>query len=140
MTNPDGPGGVSLPLSGLTNVAAYQDPEWFALYEDLASYSHDVHIFRGKSDPDINRKGWEWVQTLYGLQRLGMIQPDHRAIGVGAGRECVIFWLGDRIRQVVATDLYGSGDWATSGGREADAAVVENPQEILPAPNPPGGD
>ena len=72
--------------------------------------------------------------TLYGLQRLGMIQPDHRAIGVGAGRECVIFWLGDRIHQVVATDLYGSGDWATSGGREADAAVVENPQKFRPRP------
>jgi SAM-dependent methyltransferase len=134
VTNPVRPGGASLPLSSLTNVAAYQDPEWFALYEDLASYSHDVHIFRGKSDPDIYRKGWEWVQTLYGLQHLGMIHPDHRAIGVGAGRECVIFWLGDRIRQVVATDLYGSGDWATSGGREADAAVVENPQKFCPRP------
>jgi SAM-dependent methyltransferase len=135
MTNPDRIGwDAPLPLSSLTNVAAYRDPEWFALFEDLATYSHDVHIFAAKADPDIYRKGWEWVQTIYGLQKLGMIRPDHRAIGVGAGRECVIFWLGDRLRQVVATDLYGSGDWATAGGREADAAVVKNPQNFCPRP------
>jgi SAM-dependent methyltransferase len=134
VTNPVHPGGPSLPLNSLTNVAAYQDPEWLGLFEDLATYSHDVHIFGAKADPNIYRKGWEWVQTIYGLQHLGMIQPDHRAIGVGAGRECVIFWLGDRLRQVVATDLYGSGDWANVGGREADAAVVENPQNFCPRP------
>ena len=47
------------------------NPEWFALYEDLASYSHDVHIFRGKSDPDIYRKGWEWVRRSMDSSGLG---------------------------------------------------------------------
>ncbi len=63
-----------------------------------------------------------------------MLQPEYRAIVVGAGRECVIFWLGDRIAQVVATDLYGNAEWSTGGGREADVGVVENPQAFCPRP------
>ena len=63
-----------------------------------------------------------------------MIRPDHRAIGVGAGRECVIFWLGDRLRTVVASDLYGGANWSDTGGREADPAVLEDPQRFCPRP------
>ena len=28
-------------------------------------------------------KGWEWTHCLSGLRDLGMLKPDHRAIGVG---------------------------------------------------------
>ena len=124
----------SLPLSSLTNIAAYDDPRWMELYRDLGTYSFDAHIFKGESSPNIYRKGWEWTQTIWGLERLGMITPDHRAIGIGAGRECVIFWLGDRLQRVVATDLYGGQGWSETGGREADAAVLENPQAFCPRP------
>jgi len=124
----------TLPLSSLTNIAAYADPHWMALFDDLGTYSHDVHIFSSGHPPQVHRKGWEWNQTIWGLERLGMLTPDARAIGVGAGRECVIFWLGDRIAQVVATDLYGNEQWSTAGGREADAAVLEDPQAFCPRP------
>jgi len=126
--------GKLLPLSSLPNIAAYSDPTWTEFFDDLATYSFDSHIFRSRIPPVIHRKGWEWTQTLYGLRRLGMIRPEHRAVGVGAGRECVIFWLGDHLAKVVATDLYGNEVWSTSGGREADAAVVENPQAFSPRP------
>jgi SAM-dependent methyltransferase len=104
------------------------------LFAELATYSHEIHIFGPRQPPDVHRKGWEWVQTIYGLERLGMIRPECSAIGVGAGRECVIFWLADRIKKVVATDLYGNATWTTSGGHEADAAVVEDPQQFCPRP------
>jgi SAM-dependent methyltransferase len=104
------------------------------LFRDLATYSYDAHIFKGEGPPDVYRKGWEWTQTIWGLEQLGMIQPDHRAIGVGAGRECVIFWLGDRLRTVVASDLYGGAQWSEIGGREADPAVLEDPQQFCPRP------
>jgi SAM-dependent methyltransferase len=126
--------GKLLPLSSLPNIAAYSDPTWTECFDDLATYSFDSHIFRSRIPPVVHRKGWEWTQTLYGLRRLGMIRPEHRAVGVGAGRECVIFWLGDHLAKVVATDLYGNEVWSTSGGREADAAVVENPQAFSPRP------
>lgn len=128
------PSPSALPLSSLTNVAAYADPHWMALFDDLGTYSHDKHIFESGRPPEVHRKGWEWTQTIWGLERLGMLQPTARGIGVGAGRECVIFWLGDRIAQVVATDLYGNTEWSSVGGREADAAVVENPQAFCPRP------
>ena len=115
-------------------MAAYSDERWCELYEELGSYSYDAHIFNSTKPPNIYRKGWEWTQTLYGLERLGMIKENHRAIGVGAGRECVIFWLGDRLRQVVATDLYGNEAWTSEGGREADASVLEDPQRFCPRP------
>jgi SAM-dependent methyltransferase len=121
-------------LNGLTNVAAYGDPDWYRLYEELGTYSYEAHIFDNKTPPNVYRKGWEWTQTVYGLERLGMVKPNHRAIGVGAGRECVIFWLGDRLQQVVATDLYGNEGWTSAGGREADALVLENPQAVCPRP------
>jgi SAM-dependent methyltransferase len=124
----------ALPLSSLTNVAAFETPQWFQMFADLGTYSYENHIFGNKKAPNLYRKGWEWTQTIYGLQKLDMIKPQHRAIGVGAGRECVIFWLGDRLTQVVATDLYGGEEWATEGAREADAAVLNDPQQFCPRP------
>lgn len=142
MARPDrgrGPSGgptapPGLQLSSLTNVGAYADSHWMALFDDLGTYSHDVHIFASGHPPQVHRKGWEWTQTIWGLDRLGMLRPEHRAIGVGAGRECVIFWLGDRLAQVVATDLYGNPVWTAEGGREADATVLEDPQAFCPRP------
>jgi SAM-dependent methyltransferase len=123
-----------LPLSSFTNVHAWEDKRWMELFEDLGTYSHDIHIFGPKEPPNVHRKGWEWVQTVYGLDRLGMIKPDYRAIGIGAGRECVIFWLADRISHVVATDLYGNETWTSTGGHEADPAVLDDPQQFCPRP------
>ena len=125
---------TDLPLSSLTNVAAWEDSHWLELFDELGTYSHDRHIFDNRVPPNIVRKGWEWTQTIWGLDRLGMLSPESRGIGVGAGRECVIFWLGDRIGQVVATDLYGNAAWTAEGGQEADPAVLENPQAFCPRP------
>ena len=125
---------ATLPLSSLTNIAAYSDPHWMELFNELSTYSHDVHIFSSGHPPQVHRKGWEWNQTIWGLERLGMLRPDAKAIGVGAGRECVIFYLGDKIAHVVATDLYGNEEWSSEGGREADAAVLEVPQAFCPRP------
>jgi SAM-dependent methyltransferase len=124
------PHNSALPLSSLTNVSAYQDDEWLRLHTELETYSFDKHVFL----PNVYRKGWEWTQTIYGLERLGMVRPEHRAIGVGAGRECVIYWLGDRLARVLATDLYGNDEWSSSGGREASAEVLESPQQFCPRP------
>ena len=132
--SPSGRRPSRLPLSSFTNVHAWENKRWMELFEDLGTYSHDVHIFGPKEPPNVHRKGWEWVQTVYGLDRLGMIKPGHRAIGIGAGRECVIFWLADRISHVVATDLYGNETWTSTGGHEADPGVLDDPQQFCPRP------
>lgn len=114
-----------VPLCGLAGPAPYRNPEWRALHRDLASYSYDDHVF----SPNVCRKGWEWTQAVYGLEKLGMLRPTHRGLGVGAGHECLIFWLAERLRQVVATDLYGNADWSNEGGREAHPNILAHPQQ-----------
>jgi SAM-dependent methyltransferase len=104
------------------------------LFDELGTYSPERHIFGPREPPQVYRKGWEWVQTVYGLDRLGMVKPEHLAIGVGAGHECVIFWLADRINKVVATDLYGNEGWTTDFGHEADAGVLDDAQRYCPRP------
>ncbi len=117
-------------LCCLAGPAAYRHPEWRTLHRELAEYSFDQHVF----SPNIYRKGWEWTQAAYGLKKLDMLHPEYTALGVGAGRECLIFWLGERLRQVIATDLYGNATWTSVHGREADPGVLKNPQQYCRKP------
>jgi SAM-dependent methyltransferase len=57
--------------------------------------------------PGIARKAWEEATCLYGLEKLAVIQPEAEIISIGAGMEHSLFWLANRVRRVVATDLYG---------------------------------
>jgi SAM-dependent methyltransferase len=119
-------------LCELLNPARYDDPNWLALHEELERYSLDKHCFQS-SHGAIYRKGWEWTHCVYGLRQLGMLQPHHRAVGVGAGRECVIYYLADHIAHVTATDLYGRTDWTSGGGKEADLELLEESKQHCPA-------
>ncbi|HWK65512.1 MAG TPA: class I SAM-dependent methyltransferase [Rhizobiaceae bacterium] len=103
------------------------------LHRDLESYSVDKHVFQ-HTEGEIYRKGWEWTHCIYGLKKLGAIHPGAKAIGVGAGREPVIFWLSDRISEVVATDLYGNETWSNSNGAEAPADIVRDSSKYCPRP------
>ncbi len=118
-------------LCGVVDPTHYLDADWLALHHDLERYSIDKHCFQGSSG-EIYRKGWEWTHCLFGLRRLGMLQPGHRALGVGAGRECVIFYLASCIASVTATDLYGEAAWSADRGREADPALVEESKRQCP--------
>jgi SAM-dependent methyltransferase len=118
-------------LCEVVNPAKYDDPEWIAIHHDLERYAIDKHCFRNRSG-EIYRKGWEWTQCVYGLRKLGMIQPHHSALGVGVGRECVIYYLADWIARVTATDLYGGTAWTGAGGREADLGLLEQSKAACP--------
>jgi SAM-dependent methyltransferase len=120
-------------LSEVCNPHRYCDKEWLAVHRELERYSIDKHCFLHLSG-EIVRKGWEWTHCLYGLQKLGFVRPDAEGLGVGAGRECVIFYLADRIKRVVATDLYGNEVWQHSDGKEAPKAILDDPVKFCPAP------
>ncbi|MGA9567929.1 MAG: class I SAM-dependent methyltransferase [Candidatus Korobacteraceae bacterium] len=112
-------------------MAKWDDPEWLRIHLELEPYSVDKHCFN--TDKEFAyRKGWEWTQCLYGLHRLGVITPTAKALGVGAGREPLLFYLADRISEVVGTDLYGNQAWAGSIGREADALILQDVQRFCP--------
>jgi len=118
-------------LSEIIDPSRYEDPQWERLHRDLETYSMDKPSFRHWSG-EIVRKTYEWTHCIFGLQMLGALQPDARALGVGAGHEPVIFWLADRIACVVATDLYGNEAWATSLGAEAAPDVFDQPERYCP--------
>jgi SAM-dependent methyltransferase len=67
------------------------------------------------------RKLWEVAMSLRAFRELGVLGTS-RFLGVGAGAEATIFWLTQRSRQVVATDMYG-GAW----GEQAPLTMVTNP-------------
>ena len=120
-------------LSETVNPRRYDLPVWRALHDELAGYSTDGHVFFTEAG-HVYRKGWEWTHCLYGLDRLGAIQPSARALGVGAGREPVIFYLADRVAQVTATDLYGDATWSNNAGQEASRAILDDAQAFCPRP------
>ena len=55
-------------------------------------------------------------------------------LAVGAGHEAVLYWLANRVGRVLATDIYGEGDFA---GGEADDAMLSGPLELRALPLPP---
>lgn len=121
------------PLNELTNTDKWENPGWLRVHLELEHYSIDKHCFSTNKEMAV-RKGWEWTQCLYGLHKLGMVAPAARALGVGAGREPLLFYLADRISLVVGTDLYGNTGWSTAGGKEADPRILEETQRFCPRP------
>ena len=112
-------------LCELANPAKWDNPEWMGLLRDLTVLpDHKLSM---------HRKSYEFTQLLYGLVRLGRVGDDRSVLSVGAGHECVLFWLANRMRLVVATDLY-EGIWQSVQAKEGDSGVVQRPEEYAPFP------
>jgi SAM-dependent methyltransferase len=107
-------------LNAVCHPDFWDDPEWLMVLRQL--------------DLDqVHRKAWEWTQCIFGLERLGVLGPETRALGVGAGHEVVLFYLANRCARVVATDVY-EGDFSTSLAAEADASFLVDPERYAPFP------
>jgi SAM-dependent methyltransferase len=111
-------------LCELANPAKWENEEWLDLLRSL-----------GLSDDRLvmHRKPYEFTQLLYGCRRLGVLRDDAAFLSVGAGHEHVLYWLANRVRRVVATDMY-EGVWQGERAREGDPAVLENPDHYAPFP------
>lgn len=81
-------------------------------------------------DGRVHRKDFEWTQCIYGLETLGALGPTKEVLGVGAGRETVLYYLANRAAHTVALDLYEGkfSDW------EAVPDFPENPGRYAPFP------
>lgn len=120
---------MKLPLNCLCDIRRWNDQEWMKIHTELSTYAMPEmsHCFSDNAEYAY-RKGWEWTQALYGLHQLDMIHEDATALGVGVGREPLLFYLSDRVKHVIGTDLYGNVEWSNEGGREADSQFIANPQ------------
>jgi SAM-dependent methyltransferase len=76
----------------------------------------------------IHRKSWEYAMCIYGLKTLGVVKPDSIALAVGAGHERPLFYFANKIKKMIATDLYSSRD------SDADNDMLKNPEKFAPFP------
>jgi SAM-dependent methyltransferase len=76
----------------------------------------------------IHRKQWEWVLGIIAIRRFGKLNKNSTALGVGSGKENVLFYLANKVNHVYATDLY-RGHWA-----ESPSDFPENPKKYAPFP------
>jgi SAM-dependent methyltransferase len=81
----------------------------------------------------MHRKSYEFTQLLYGLRKLGCLDANASVLSVGAGHECVLYWLANHVGRVVATDTY-DGRWQSEGAAEGDGAVIDRPEVFAPFP------
>lgn len=79
----------------------------------------------------VERKVWEFAMLALFLEHTGRLHERTEALAVGAGDERIVFWLANRLGRVVATDIYGQGDFA---GREARTSMLEDPAAHAPFP------
>lgn len=77
----------------------------------------------------VERKAWEFGQLALFLEQVGRMGERTEALAIGAGDERIVFWLANRLGRVVATDIYGQGDFA---GREALPSMLEDPAAHAP--------
>lgn len=112
-------------LCELANPAKWANPEWMALLASL--------VVQPADQLSMHRKGYEFTQLLFGLTRLGLVNEEVSVLSVGAGHEAVLYWLANRVRRVMATDMYG-GVWQSHGAREGDEAVLVDPRQFAPFP------
>lgn len=116
---------VDVQLCELANPAKWDNPEWRRTLDALR--------LPAESKLAMHRKAYEFTQAAWGLHRLGVLTEDAAVLSVGAGHESLAYWLANRVRLVVATDLY-PGDWESSAGSEGDARVLKHPEEFAPFP------
>jgi SAM-dependent methyltransferase len=102
----------------------------------LESYEHrkDWTIPEGKKIVGIRRPGlihrkdWEWALGIIAMRRFDKLNKSSTAIGIGAGREEVIFYLANKLGSVYATDIYDGKQW----GNFAPSDFPENPKKYAP--------
>lgn len=78
----------------------------------------------------IHRKDWEWAMGLLAMTRMRKLNKQNVAIGIGAGREEVLFYLANKLSHVYATDLYNGKNWKNF----APTDFVTNPKKYSPFP------
>jgi SAM-dependent methyltransferase len=107
----------------LCDIEDFDDPAFLAAVRSILP----------ERDPleHIERKVWEFAMLALVMEEVGQLDEHTEALSVGAGDERIVFWLANRIGRVVATDIYGTGDFS---GNEADPSMLDDPAAHAPFP------
>ena len=115
------------------NLSDFEDSALRDVLDDMFN-SPDVY------GNQIQRKSAEIASAIMALREGGVLRPDARILGVGAGVERTIFYLTRHVAEVHATDMYAeAGIWAghaparmlTSPILEAPIGYDWNPQRLI---------
>src|SRR5215203_3547582 len=78
----------------------------------------------------IHRKDWEWTLGIIAMKRFNKLNDKCTAIGIGSGREEVLFYLANHLKHVYATDIYDRKKW----DNVAQSDFPDNPKKYAPFP------
>ncbi len=78
----------------------------------------------------INRKDWEFAMGVMAMERFGKLNSNSIALGIGSGKESILFFLTKKLKHVYATDLYSGKSWEQS----APVEFLEHPEKFSPVP------
>ena len=105
----------------LCDVRDFEDPDVLRVLRDILPERDPV--------AHVERKAWEFAMLALFLEETGRLHDGTAVLAVGAGNERIVFWLANRVGRVVATDIYGEGDFAD---REATATMLTDPASHAP--------
>jgi SAM-dependent methyltransferase len=98
--------------------------------QDITYYNKCQGILARKPG-QIHRKDWEWTLGIIAMKRFGKLHNNNNtAIGIGAGKELILFYLANHLGHLYATDLYSTKDWKDF----APADFPENSSKYSPFP------
>lgn len=97
-------------------------------YIDRKDWDNEIPVISPRKPGHIHRKDWEWALGIIALRKFDKLNKNNIALGIGSGREEVIFYLANKLGHVYATDLYDGGVWKNF----APADFPENPKKYAP--------
>jgi SAM-dependent methyltransferase len=117
---------LSRQYNKLCDLPDFDDPALRAKLREIVGPGHTP-------EEELRRKFWEYAQLGLYLEEVGALRDDAEVLSVAAGHEEPLYWLANRVRRVVATDIYGEGSFAVDG-READRSMLDDPGHWAPYP------
>ena len=111
-----------LSLSKICEVEDFATPRLRNVIRDV--FAHEQLRF-GPEFPSGReyRKYWEVAMAVLSFREAGLLDGNHRFLGIGAGNEPTSFYLTRFAEEVIATDLYLADGWEES----ADSSMLVNP-------------
>jgi SAM-dependent methyltransferase len=103
------------------DIADFEDPVLLDAMRELIPDRDPVEF--------AERKVWEYAQLVLFLRETGHLTEATEALAVGAGDERAVFWLANHAGKVVATDIYGEGEFADT---EGSASMLADPRSRAP--------
>jgi FkbM family methyltransferase len=115
-------GDRNLSLSKVCEVEDFATPRLRTVIRDV--FAHEQLRF-GPEFPSGReyRKYWEVAMAVLSFREAGLLDGNHRFLGIGAGNEPTSFYLTRFAEEVIATDLYLADGWEES----ADSSMLVNP-------------